>query len=266
MPAVTHAERYERNGACLIDEVLGDTSGRHMVLLHGWGGNRESLRGIGTLFQQTHSVHLIDLPGFGDAPAPPEDWGTAKYADLVEAYVVERCPGSVVLVGHSFGGRVSLRLAARHLPQLKGLVLMGVPGLRPRVFSRLQLRRAGARLLRRVFRMAQPLFGPKALAWHTRTFGSTDYLEAGALRSVLVRTVNEDLAESAVAVRCPTLLLWGTSDREAPVSLAYRYKGLMGDHATLSLLPHKDHHLYTGTGAHLCGYRIRQWLSVHRDA
>src|SRR5262249_60797335 len=39
--------------------------------LHGWGLNRESLRGIAILFQHTHRVHLIDLPGFGEAAAPP---------------------------------------------------------------------------------------------------------------------------------------------------------------------------------------------------
>ena len=236
-----------------------------MVLLHGWGGNRESLRGIGALFQQTHSVHLIDLPGFGDAPAPPEDWGTVSYADLVEAYVVARCHGVVILVGHSFGGRIALRVAARTLPQVRGLVLMGVPGLPPRAISWARLRRAAIRFLRRVARAGRPLIGPMGLEWHTRRFASTDYLEAGPLRSVLVRTVNEDLTQSALAVRCPTLLLWGANDAEAPVSLAYRYKRLMGENATLSLLPHKGHHFYTATGAHLSGFRIRKWLSVHRD-
>ncbi|PYR37731.1 MAG: hypothetical protein DMF90_05830, partial [Acidobacteria bacterium] len=64
---------------------------------------------------------------------------------------------------------------------------------------------------------------------------------------------------------CPVLLLWGTSDTETPVWLAHRYKSLMGERATLDVLPHKDHHLQTGTGAHLCGFRIRQWLIAHPD-
>jgi pimeloyl-ACP methyl ester carboxylesterase len=265
LPAVTQAERYERNGACLIDEVLGDTNARHMVLLHGWGGSRESLRGIGTLFQRTHTVHLIDLPGFGDAPAPPPDWDTVRYTELVEAFLIDRCPGRVLLVGHSFGGKVALRLAARKSSQVSGVVLMGVPGLPQPRLSPARLRRWLIRVLRRVIRMGRPLFGSRALEWHTRRFGSKDYLEAGALRSVLVRVVNEDLTDSARMVSCPVLLLWGTSDTETPVSLAHRYKKLMGERATLDVLPHKDHHLQTGTGAHLCGFRIRQWLIAHPD-
>ena len=140
---LTPIEHFAHNGATLIDEVLGATSSRHIIFLHGWGGNRESLRGIGTLFQHTHQVHLLDLPGFGEAPPPPPDWDTINYTDLVQQYVLERLSGPVILVGHSFGGRVSVRLAARRLPQIRGLVLMGVPGLPQPPLSRTRPARAG---------------------------------------------------------------------------------------------------------------------------
>src|SRR5215467_7512609 len=104
LSGVSSVERFEHGGGTLVDEVLGSSTGRHLVLLHGWGGNRESLRGIGTLFQHEYLVHLINLPGFGDAPQPPADWGTPNYTDLIQQYLVDRLPGSVVLVGHSFGG------------------------------------------------------------------------------------------------------------------------------------------------------------------
>ena len=75
------------------------------------------------------------------------------------------------------------------------------------------------------------------------------------LRPVLIKTVNEDLTESAKSIACPVLLVWGTDDTETPAWLARRYAELLGDKATLILLPHKDHHLYTGTGAHLSARR-----------
>jgi len=78
-----------------------------------------------------------------------------------------------------------------------------------------------------------------------------------------VRAVNEDLTESAQAVACPALLLWGSDDRETPPWLAYRFLELMnsqGTRATLEMLPHKDHYLYAGTGAHLCAFKIRSWI------
>ncbi len=258
--AVAGVERFEHNGASLIAEVSGESTTHHLVLLHGWGGSRESLRGIGILFQHTHRVHLIDLPGFGEAPAPPADWGTIEYTDLIQQYLLDRVTGSVVLAGHSFGGRVSVRLAARHLPHVRALVLMGVPGLPQPALTTRSLRRWWIRSLRKTLITLKPVIGDGGVEWHTRRYGSKDYLAAGALRSVLVRVVNEDLTESAQAIACPALLIWGTDDTETPVWMGRRYRELIGDRATLKLLPHKDHHLYVGTGAHLCGYKIRQWL------
>lgn len=262
---VNRLVRFEHSGASLIDEVLGDSASRHIVFMHGWGRNRDSLRAIGVLFQRTHSVHLLDLPGFGDAPSPPADWDTIKYADLVQQYLIDRVSAPVVLVGHSFGGRIALRLASRRLPQVRAIVLMGVPGLPAPPWSRRRVSGTAIRLLRRLLTMTRSVTGSGPIEWHTRKFGSRDYLAAGGLRSILVRTVNEDLTESAQAVACPALLIWGSDDTETPPSLAYRFKELLG-HATLEMLPHKDHYLYSGTGAHLCAFKIRSWLDAHAES
>jgi pimeloyl-ACP methyl ester carboxylesterase len=263
---------FEQEGVRLVDEMLGPEiadsadgadgidAPQHLVFLHGWRLSRESLRGVGILFQDAFRVHLIDLPGFGDLPAPPPDWDTIKYADLLQAYLSSHVTGPVVLIGHSFGGRVALRLAARRLPQIAGLVLMAVPGLPARGCSRARLRRIGIRTLRRALVSMRTLTGPGPLAWHTKRYGSKDYLAAGELRSVFVRVVNEDLTESARASTCPVLLVYGSDDTESPSELAFRYASLMDGRATIDVLPHKDHHLYAGTGAHLCAFKIRDWL------
>lgn len=255
-------ERFEHNGASLVDEVRGRASSPHLLLLHGWGSSRESLRGLATLFEHTHTVHLIDLPGFGDAPPPPSDWGTIQYTDLVQEYILNKITGPVIVAGHSFGGRVSVRLAARHLTSVKGLVLMGVPGLPRPAFAAGAVRRWWIRNLRRALRLLTPVIGARGTDWHTRTYGSRDYLNAGVMRSVLVRVVNEDLTESTKAINVPTLLLWGTDDRETPLWLGEKFLRILGGHGQLDVLPHKDHYAFTGTGAHLCGYRIRRWLEA----
>ena len=253
-------ERFEHHGGTLIDEALGPPVARHIVFLHGWGANRDSLRGIAGLFEPTHRVHLLDLPGFGEAPLPPSAWSTVDYTDLVAQYLADRIDGTLVLVGHSFGARVSIRLGARRLSRVRGIVLMAAPGLPVEPFSRAAWRRLGIRSLRQVLRATSGLTGPGPLAWHTRRFGSKDYLAAGALKDVLVRVVNEDLTDCASAIECPVLLLWGSDDRETPPSLAYRFRALLDGRATLEILPHKDHYLYSGTGGHLCAFKIRSWL------
>jgi pimeloyl-ACP methyl ester carboxylesterase len=263
---VTQVERFEHGGGTLIDEVFGDGTDRHLVFMHGWGASRESLRGIAVLFQSAYRVHLFDFPGFGEAPPPPADWDTINYADLVQQYLHDCVSGEVVLVGHSFGGRIGIRLAARQLSQIRALVLMGVPGLPPPRFSRVRLRRSVIRTLRKALVAVRPVIGSGPVDWHTRTFGSRDYLAAGQLRSVFVRVVNEDLTENARAIACPVLLIWGSDDREAPASLAHRYQQLLNGRATVEMLPHKDHFPYTGTGAHLCAFKIRSWLPAHVES
>jgi len=154
-------------------------------------------------------------------------------------------------------------VAARRLAGIHAIVLMAAPGLPSSPLSRTGWRRWGIRTLRTTLKMVRGLTGPGPLAWHTRRFGSKDYLAAGKMRDVLVRAVNEDLTESAQAIACPALLLWGSDDRETPPWLAYRFLELMnsqGTRATLEMLPHKDHYLYAGTGAHLCAFKIRSWI------
>ena len=272
----SRVERFEYGGATLLDEIIetvevieaADVTGirrapAHMVFLHGWGASRESLRGIATLFQNRHTVHLIDLPGFGEAPPPPPDWDTSRYADLVEQHLARHAPGPVVLVGHSFGARVSILLAARRPPALLAVVLMAAPGLPAPLLSPVRLRRSAIRWLRKALYLVRPAAGQGAIDWHTRTFGSTDYLAAGPLRQIFVRIVGEDYSAAAAAIQCPVLLLWGAEDRETPPWLAHRFNQLMNGRATVVVLPHKDHHLYAGTGAHLCAFKIRSWLEAH---
>ncbi|MGE3958928.1 MAG: alpha/beta fold hydrolase [Vicinamibacterales bacterium] len=262
----TPIERFEYHGASLVDEMSGEPADGHIVFLHGWGGNRESLRGIATLFQHTHRVHLIDLPGFGEAPPPPETWGTNEYADLVQQYLLDRVQAPVVIVGHSFGGRVTVRLAARRLSLIREIVLIGVPGLPQPALSRKRLRGTAIRMLRRLLILLRPIVGDRGVRWHSERFGSKDYQAAGVLRPVLVRTVTEDLTESASTITCPALLVWGAEDAEAPLWQGRRYAELLGSRATMFLLPHKDHFPYTGTGAHLIGQKMRTWMTRgHHD-
>jgi pimeloyl-ACP methyl ester carboxylesterase len=258
-------ERFEHGGAELLAEAAGASADRHVVFLHGWGGSRESLRGIAILFQHTARVHLLDLPGFGEAPPPPPSWGTLEYADLVQQYLLDRVKGDTVLIGHSFGSRVTIRLAARRLPQVRAMVLMAAPGLPAAGLSWRRVRRLGIRWLRKAAGAVKPFIGSRGIDWHTERFASADYRAAGELRPVFVRVVNEDLTESARSAACPALLIYGTDDAETPTSVGRRYLDLMKGHAALELLPHKDHHLYTGTGAHLCAFKIRTWLDGLRS-
>ncbi|MGH2685417.1 MAG: alpha/beta fold hydrolase, partial [Actinomycetota bacterium] len=75
-----------------------------------------------------------------------------------------------------------------------------------------------------------------------RRHGSADYRAAtGVMRDVLVRVVNETYEEQLRAVRCPVELVWGDDDTAAPLEAAERAADLLGDLATLTVLPGAGH-------------------------
>jgi carboxylesterase len=104
--------------------AAGDARGA--LVLHGFTGNPQSMRGLAVALADTGlTVELPLLPGHGTdvadmVPTRWEDWSAA--AEAAYAELAARC-GSVVVVGLSMGGTLSLWLAERH-PEVAALVLV----------------------------------------------------------------------------------------------------------------------------------------------
>jgi len=203
-----------------------------VLALHGWGRSRLDWAGV---LSSTGGLAL-DLPGFGATPPPAQAMGAAGYAAAVEP-VLDAPGGPLVIVGHSFGGRVAVHLAARRPEAVAGLVLAGVPlvrlpGPRPRVAWRYRVVRAARRL---------HLVPEEVLERARRRHGSADYRAAsGVMREVLVRVVGESYEEQLAAIGCPVHLVWGESDRVVPPAVAERAARLLA-RPSLSLVPGVGH-------------------------
>jgi pimeloyl-ACP methyl ester carboxylesterase len=197
----------------LFGERWGDPPPR-VLAFHGWGRTRTDLRAaLGGL-----PVIAADLPGFGSSPPPAEACGAAGYARLA-APLLDLTQGPAVLVGHSFGGRVAVALAARHPERVAGLVLTGVPLLRR------SGRRARASLRFRAARAAHRIgmLSEERMEAVRRRYGSADYRAAhGVMRDVLVTVVNETYEEELDAISAPVTLLWGRDDHVVPLEVAER--------------------------------------------
>jgi pimeloyl-ACP methyl ester carboxylesterase len=82
--------------------------------------------------------------------------------------------------------------------------------------------------------------GPRLIVRLTERVGSRDYRAAGAMRPILVRLVNEDLAPVLAAIQAPTLLLWGDRDQEVPrVAMERITEGIPG--ARMVVFPGAGH-------------------------
>lgn len=209
-------------------------TGRPSVLaLHGWGRSSQDFAAtLGGL-----DAVALDLPGFGATPPPPEVWGAAGYAAAV-AGVLAELHTPVVVVGHSFGGRVAVHLAAAHPEAVAGLVLTGAPLVRrPGAVAKRPAvaYRVGRALNRR------GLLPESRMDALRRRYGSRDYLAAtGVMRAVHVTVVNETYEDQLAAVVCPVELVWGDDDTEVPVAVAEAALARLA-HGTLTVVSGAGH-------------------------
>lgn len=242
-----------------LNTIQLGTNGHPLVMLHGWGQNLRSLQPLGELMVPQAQVHLIDLPGFGNSPPPPKDWDTAQYADRICQYLDEQGIDRADLLGHSFGGRVSIRLAAKYPQRVRSITLINSGGLQRQRTIQQTFRSQWVRNFRTALKLS-PLYRDALLTWHSQKYGSRDYLNAGALKGTLVKTVSEDLAPLARQITAPVLLLWGEADTETPVEMGHRYHNLFPD-SQLITIPHRDHFMFQAEGAHLCVYYLDKFLN-----
>lgn len=174
--------------------------------------------------------------------------GSREYAALAGeaiAQVVAEMPepnaARIIVIGHSFGGRVALCLSALDPAEvdLAGLVLTGVPLLRsPEFVRKPKLKFRAARFLSKY-----GLISEGRMERLRSRYGSTDYRNAvGVMREVFVRVVNEDYTEILRDMKIPVNLLWGIGDSTAPLKVAERSVLLCPEQILLNKLP-GDHFL-----------------------
>jgi pimeloyl-ACP methyl ester carboxylesterase len=218
-----------------------------LVWAHGWAHSHLSLVPLAEAMRARADSLLVDLPGFGTSPLPPRPWGTEDYADAMAEWLGELPARKRVWVGHSFGCRVGLRLAAQHPDAVAALFLIAAAGLPPSRSLATRLKRLPHRLAFRAMRAMTPE-GPARDRLRER-YGSSDYRSAGAMRPVLVKAVNEDQTDIARRIRIPVVLVHGEADSESPPEIAERLRALIPG-SQLHVLRGFDHLTILGDGRH----------------
>lgn len=228
---------------------LDSGSGLPVVVLHGWGGRIESMAPAISCLETDHRVIAFDLPGFGGSPPPPVAWGTRDYASFVAKALLDAGVGRAHFLGHSYGAKTSLYLAATDPQLVDKLVAVGSSGLRTPPSFRARAKRAVSKGARALGSAGAP--GRRMRDAIYERIASTDYKEAGPMRPTLVRVVNEDLTQLLPRIASPTLLVWGTDDDAAPVAHGRTMESLIPD-AGLVEFEGAGHFAYLDEPARFC--------------
>ena len=205
--------------------------GNDIVLLHGWGQNIQMMEPLSNYLKANHKITIVDLPGFGLSSEPSYAYTVYDYVELLKELFDELKIKKPTLIGHSFGGRLSIIYASKY--DVEKIVLFGSPCVRHEYKS---CKQTILKTLKKI-----KILSPLANLMKKFT-GSADYKNASpVMREVLVKTVNEDLSECAKKIKVETLLIWGDNDKAVPLEHAKELNNLL-ENSDLIVLP----------GSHYC--------------
>ena len=198
-------------------DIKADTT---IVLLHGWGQNIEMMEPISSKYEDKFNILIIDLPGFGKSSEPPHSWTVYEYVECIKELIDYLKISKIILIGHSFGGKLSLIYSSIH--KVEKLVCLASPYCKE--ITKLPLKT-------RIYKFLKKVSCLKWLANIMQNYiGSKDYKNASSImKGVLVKSVNIDLTEDVKKIKCPTLLVWGTMDTAVPIKRAYELEKLIKD-------------------------------------
>jgi pimeloyl-ACP methyl ester carboxylesterase len=216
-------------------------SGPPVVLVHGLSGAASNWIELAPELARTARVVVPDLPGHGGSAPLAALPNLEPFADRLGRVLEREHVGPAVLVGHSLGCVVALRLALREPGRVRGLVLISAAGIG-----------SSTRRARQALWLSSLVRPGRFLAPHRRRIARSDRLRAfvwgswatpdgtavspaateGMLEGPSLHTdtgsaamalAREDPRLDLERIRCPSLLVWGARDPQVPVDDAFEY-------------------------------------------
>lgn len=191
----------------------------NLIILHGWQSSKEKWQKVKELLESSDlEVIAPDLPGFKPETALEKPWNLDDYVLWLEKFTGEHPLQNFFLLGHSFGGRIAIKFAAKHPEKLAGLILVSAAGIKKKktIWDRILL--AVIKLARKLgveettfektpWRILRELF-------YRCFLRKTDYLNATRQQKEIMKSaLEEDLKPLLENISAKTLIVWGKKDK-----------------------------------------------------
>jgi pyruvate dehydrogenase E2 component (dihydrolipoyllysine-residue acetyltransferase) len=216
----------EVDGRTISYITMGDAGGDPFVLVHGFGGDKNSWLFIQQPLSERHTVHALDLPGHGASGKDVGDGSLDTLAGTVLGFLDAVGAERAHLVGHSLGGAVVAAVAARAPDRVASLSLLAPAGFGEdidaeylRGFAAASSRRELKPLLGRLF--ADPSQVTRQLVDDLLKYKRLDGVST-ALDTLLGTLLDGDrqaidTRALLAGVKAPVTVVWGGADRILPI-------------------------------------------------
>ncbi|WP_053057733.1 alpha/beta fold hydrolase [Rubrobacter aplysinae] len=212
-------------------EAGRDGPGRKtLVLVHGLGGSAADWSFVMPRLSRNYRVLALDLPGFGDTPAPPEGMSFSALERYLGGFLDRLGVERAALTGNSLGGAVVIRHAARNPERAERLFLLDSAGLLYDAPPELEPRnREQARELTRLVTGEPDRTPGFVLDGMVRRAADPD--RRAYLRSAEPTDVKDDLPR----IQSPVTIIWGERDRLIPPDHGERMHAALRDSELIML-------------------------------
>ena len=193
-------------------EIINPEAKVDLIILHGWGSNKNLMKQTFSPYMDTFRHIYIDLPGFGKSTCSRE-MNTADVARIVELFMIHINASRDIILGHSFGGKVALLLDP------KVLVLVASAGIYIPKPLNVQAKIA----MTKVFNfLGLKKFRSLFVAEDAKSLSEPMY-------NTFKNVVNEDFTYEFSNFKGKTLLCWGDKDTATPLSSGEKIDSLIKD-------------------------------------
>ena len=174
-------------------------------MLHGYLASKECFLKQIRFFSAFYKVVAVDMTGFGESPGMGRPYSVDDYKNEIRRVVDELGVEKYNILAHSFGARVTMKLAAED-KRINRIIFTGAAGLKPRRSLKYFFKRASFLMLRRLV--------PKE---KLERFYSPDYrVLSPVMKESFKKIVSENLEFYAERITAKTLIISGKKDAETP--------------------------------------------------